>query len=197
MIVPIQHLSYKKIGQIADEFLNNYHPSLSLPIPIEEIAEQKLKLKITQIANLKKDYDVDGFLTSDLTTIFIDLNMYLNFESRTRSTIAHEIGHLILHKEVFQKLNINSVEKLNYISTELTNEEYGWLEYQAYSFASQVLVPTKALFNALEKRLGRIPVQETPEVLAAAIQDLPDIFQVSDAVILRRLQKAGVVKNSS
>lgn len=197
MIVPIQHLSYKKIGQIADEFLNNYHPNLLLPVPIEEIAEQKLKLKINQRVNLKTDYDVDGFLTSDLMTIFLDLNMYLKYENRTRFTIAHEIGHLILHKEVFQKLNINSVEKLNYISTELTDEEYGWLEYQAYSFASQVLVPTNSLLNELEKRLGRIPVQEAPEVLATVIQDLPDIFQVSDAVVLRRLQKAGVVKNNS
>jgi len=192
-----QYLSYKKIGQMADEFLNNYHPSLSLPIPIEEIAEQKLKLKIIQKMNLKNDYDADRFLTSDLTTIFLDFNMYLKYEGRTRFTIAHEIGHLVLHKEVFQKLNINSVEKLNSISTKLTDEEYGWLEYQAYSFASQVLVPKELLINQLKKRLGRIPSREPLEILSPVVQDLPEIFKVSDAVILRRLQKEEIIKSNS
>lgn len=196
MSILIRHLSYQKIGLLADEFLNNYFPTLSLPIPIEEIAEQKLNLKINQIINLKRDYDVDGVLSSDLTTIFLDLDVYLKYENRTRFTIAHEIGHLTLHKDIFQKLNINSIEELNNISARLTDEEYSWLEYQAYSFASQVLVPTNILFNELKKRLGKIPTQETPELLTTVTQDLPEIFQVSDAVILRRLQKEKIVRNN-
>ena len=194
MNLPIQRLSYNKIGQLANEFLKNYHAGLSLPIPIEEIAEQKLKIKILQKMNLKKDYDVEGFLISDFTTIFLDLKMYLDHENRTRFTIAHEIGHLILHKGIFRELNINSVEKLNVFSIKLTDDEYSWLEYQAYSFASHVLVPKDLLTNALKNKLGRIPSMETPEVLAPLIQDLPDIFNVSDAVILRRLQKEGIVR---
>lgn len=51
--------------------------------------------------------------------------------------------------------------------------------------------------NELKKRLGRIPLLESPEILAPAIQDLPEIFKVSDAVILRRLQKEGIVKFNS
>ncbi len=195
MSLPIQRLSYQRIGQITDDFLKKYHPIPSLPIPIEEIAEQKLMLRIIQKVNLKKEYDVDGFLASNLTTIFIDFNLYLNYENRTRFTIAHEIGHLVLHHELFKQLNINSVEALNQLAVKITDEEYGWLEYQAYSFASQVLVPKSLFFEALKKRLGRLPSRETPEVLSTTIQDLPGLFQVSDAVILRRLQKEGIVKN--
>lgn len=87
MSLAIQRLSYKRIGDISDKFLKKYHPSLSLPIPIEEIAEQKLGLTILQEMDLKKNYDVDGFLTSDLKTIFLDFNMYLKYENRTRFTI--------------------------------------------------------------------------------------------------------------
>lgn len=79
-------LSYSKTGEIVNQFLADYHPSLELPIPIEEIAESKLGLTITQEMNLKKDYDVDGFLTSDLTTIFIDFDLYMRHENRTRLT---------------------------------------------------------------------------------------------------------------
>ena len=38
---------------------------------------------------------------------------------------------------------------------------------------------------------------ESPEMLAAVVQDLPEIFKVSDAVILRRLQKEGIIKFNS
>lgn len=192
-----QPLSYYKIGQIAKEFLKKYHPNLSIPVPIEEIVEQKLNLKIIQQMGLKRDYDVEGFLISDFTTIFVDFDMYLKHENRTRFTIAHEVGHLVLHKDLFEKLGINSVEKLNDFSIKLSYEEYGWLEYQAYSFASHVLVPRDLLINELKKRLGRIPSMEAPEILAPVVQDLPDIFNVSDAVILRRLQKEKIIKSNS
>jgi len=197
MSLQIKHLSYQKIGQISDEFLAKYHPKLSLPIPIEEIAENKLNLKILEEMDLKKNYDVDGFLTSDLENIFIDFNLYMNFENRTKFTIAHEIGHFVLHGELFKKLSINSVETLSTLSSKITDEEYGWLEYQAYSFASQVLVPKKALFGEIMKRLGKIPKSESPEVLATIAQDLLDVFQVSGEVILRRLQNEKIVKSGS
>lgn len=197
MISPVQHLSYQKIGQLADEFLKNYHPALSLPIPIEEIAEQKLNLKIIHEPNLKKEYDIDGFLTSDLTTIFIDFDLYFNFENRTRSTIAHEIDHLVLHGKMFKELNINSVDKLNELAVKMTEDEYRWLEYQAYSFASQVLVPKELLLKEIRKRVGKIPRSETPEIISPIAQDLLTIFQVSGDMMLRRLQKEEIVKASN
>ena len=197
MSLPIQRLSYQKIGQIADQFLANYHPGLSLPIPIEEIAEQKLNLRIHEQMNLKKDYDVDGFLISDLTAIFIDFDLYMNFENRTRFTIAHEIGHRILHGKIFKQLNINSVDKLNELAIKITDDEYRLLEYKAYSFASQVLVPKDLLFAEIKKRIGKIPKLETPEVLATIAQDLLNIFQVSGEVMLRRLEKEKIVKSNS
>jgi len=197
MSITLQRFSYKRIGDIASEFWTKYHPSFSLPIPIEEIAEQKLNLKIREQMNLKEDYDVDGFLTSDLTTIFIDFNLYMNFENRSRFTIAHEIGHFVLHGEIFKNLNINSVDKLNELAIKITDEEYRWLEYQAYSFASHVLVPKNLLFNEIKKRIGKIPELEAPEVLAPIAQDLLNIFQVSGEVILRRLEKERVVKPNS
>lgn len=190
-------LSYSKIGEIASQFLANYHPNLELPIPIEEIAESKLNLTITQEMNLKRDYDVDGFLTSDLSTIFIDFDLYMKHENRTRLTIAHEIGHLIIHGKLFQDLNINSTKELNSMIDQVTDEDYRWLEYQAYSFAGQVLVPKQLLIKELEKRLGKIPSAEIQEVIFPILLDLQDVFGVSGEVLIRRLQKEGIVKNNS
>lgn len=193
----LQHLSYQRIGQIADEFLEKYHPQLLLPIPIEEIAEQKLNLKINQEMGIKKGYDVDGFLTSDLTTIFVDFDLYLKHENRTRFTIAHEVGHFVLHGALFRDLKINSAGDLGNLVEKVTDAENQWLEYQAYSFAGQVLVPRGLLFNEIRKRVGRVPQLETPEILVPIAQDLLDVFQVSGLVMSRRLEKEKIVKLNS
>lgn len=121
----------------------------------------------------------------------------MKFENRSRFSIAHEIGHFILHGELFRGLNINSIEDLNSLAAKITDEEHGWLEYQAYSFASHVLVPAQPLLNELKKRLGRIPSQEAPEILATVTEDLLDVFQVSGDVLARRLVKEGIVKFNS
>lgn len=197
MKLPIKCLSYTKIGSLAEEFLLKYHPILSLPIPIEEIIEQKLRIKIIQQMGLKRDFDVDGFSVTDFSVIFIDFDIYMKYENRTRFTLAHEIGHLVLHKDLIQKLVINSTEKLHSFNKSLSDEDYGWLEYQAYSFASHVLVPSRLLFNQLKSKLGRIPNNEAPEVLAPVAADLLDVFKVSDSVILGRLQKEGIIKSNN
>lgn len=197
MSLPIQRLSYTQIGQIASTFLSRYHPDFSLPIPIEEIAEQKLGLKIFEKINLKKDYGTDGFLVSDLSAIFIDFDLYMNYENRSRFTIAHEVGHVVLHGDIFRKLNIKTAEDLYQLSQQITDKEHGWLEFQAYSFAGQVLVPKNLLFREIKSKLGRIPQNEQPEILFPVIQDLPEIFFASGEVILRRLQKEGIIKQNN
>lgn len=58
-----------------------------------------------------------------------------------------------------------------------------------------VLVPKNLLFLEISKRIKRTPKNESVELLIPAIVDLPEIFKVSDAVILRRLQKEGVINN--
>jgi len=193
MSLKLKRLSYKQIGSIADQFLSSYHPSLSLPIPIEEIAEAKLNLEIVPAMKIKEDFDVDGCLNSDLTGIFIDYDLYMKYENRTRFTIAHEIGHLIIHEDIFRSLNIKTADELYRLSEKITSEDYGWLEYQAYSFAGHALVPTKLLLKEIKEKLGRIPNKETPEILFPVLQDLLSIFQVSGDVMLRRLQKENIV----
>ncbi len=197
MSLKVKHLSYRQIGLMADQFLSTHHPSLSLPIPIEEIAEAKLNLKIIPAMKIKEQFDVDGCLNSDLTAIFIDYDLYMKYDNRARSTIAHEVGHLILHNDLFQTLNIKTSDDLHRLTEKITAEEYGWLEFQAYSFAGHILVPSKLLFKEIKDKLGKIPNKETPEVLFPVLQDLLDIFQVSGDVMLRRLQKEGIVKSNS
>ena len=190
-------LSYKQIGEKAENFLSKYHPSLTLPIPIEEIAESQFNIEIVPVIGVKREYDVEASIKSDFSTIFIDYDLYMKHENRTRFTIAHELGHLILHKELFESLKIETTEDLYNLSEKISDKEYSWLEWQAYSFAGQVLVPKNILFKEIEKRLGRLPKEETLETIFPLVGDLSEIFQVSGEVVVRRLQKEKIIKDNS
>lgn len=185
------------VVRAADEFLKTYHPSLSLPIPIEDIVERKIDMALFAIPGIKSLIGVDAFISSDFTQITIDEDCFVKYPERTRFSIAHEIGHLILHKDWYEKYGPKNLE--DYLSSHdrMDGQIYKYIEIQAQTFASLILVPKELLLGELEKRLGRIPSMESPEVLAPFVQDLPEIFKVSDAVILRRLQKESIVKSNS
>ena len=191
------NLKLADVVNAANDFLKTYHPSFDLPIPIEEIVEHKMDIAIFAVPGIKSLIGVDAFISSDFSQITVDEDCFVRFPERTRFSIAHEVGHLILHKDWYEKYGPKNFE--DYLSSHDKADEqiYKFTEIQAQTFAGLVLVPTNLLFSELEKRLGRVPSLESPEVLAPVVQDLPEIFKVSDAVILRRLQKEDIVKTNS
>lgn len=88
----------------ADSFLEKYHPTFECPIPIEQIAEKKLGLFIFPIKNLETTCEVHGGISKDFKTLVIDEREYIKQENRTRFTIAHEIGHFVLHSQFLNKM---------------------------------------------------------------------------------------------
>jgi Zn-dependent peptidase ImmA (M78 family) len=190
-------LNFADVANASVNFLKAYHPSLRLPIPIEEIIEQKMNISLYAVPDIKLLLGIDAFISSDFTQITIDRNCFTRYQERTRFSITHEIGHLILHKSWYEKYGPKNLEDFLDSHDRMDEKIYKYIEIQAQTFAGLVLVPKELLLRELKKRLGRIPLHEPPETLAPAVQDLPDIFQVSDAVILRRLQREEIVKSNS
>ncbi len=187
-------LTYLDVEKAAHNFLHTYHPSLALPIPIEAIVERKMSIAIFAIPNIKPLLGIDAFISADFTQITVDEESFSKFPERTKFSIAHEIGYMVLHKEWYTKHGPKDLTDYLHFPDRIDDQAYKFIEIQAHTFAGLVLVPTDILLKELKERLGRIPSYEVPEVLAPFIQDLPEIFQVSDAVVLRRLQRENVVK---
>ena len=57
-------LTYPRIKQEANKFLAKHHPSLSLPIPIEEIIDIQLGIHVFCLPRLYKDYGQNGYISS-------------------------------------------------------------------------------------------------------------------------------------
>jgi len=103
-------LSYEEVRSGAEAFLRQYHPDRTLPVPIEEIVESQLKLDIVPAPNLHQLLEIDGFLTGNLKEIWVDDSVYRSRPGRYRFTLAHEVGHLILHGDVYRTRPFKSIE---------------------------------------------------------------------------------------
>jgi hypothetical protein len=185
--------SYKDLRRKADEFLAKFNPTGAIPVPIEEIAEFSLELNIIPIPGLQDALEIAGFLASDFRSITVDQFVMEHREKRYRFTLAHELGHLWLHQGLFQGLKFRTIEEWKSFQKDVDAEDYGWLEYQAYSFGGLVLVPREPLAShratceQAVKNEGLDPNTEAAQWYV--VEMLTRIFNVSRDVIEKRLAK--------
>ncbi len=139
-------LPYASLRQKAENFLARYHPSLTAPVPIETIIDNEFRINIIPVPGIRENADVDGVLSRDFQDIWVDENVYENNPHRYRFTLAHEIGHMILHGEIYKALHFRSfADWKEGVPRQFDGQQYGYFESQANSFAGLVLVPTDTL----------------------------------------------------
>lgn len=190
------HWTYPQIRTITEKVLTDCCPVNLLPIPIEEIVELKIGIKLNTSVGLKTNFDIDGFTHTNFEEITLDDYIFNTCEERTRFTLAHELGHIILHKDIYQKFDITDRDSYIAFQNGLPEDDRKWMEIQANMFAGCILVPSAALkiavLQTLDKDHESFPVQADSSI--ATFEKLPIIFKVSSAVIYRRLQKEGYLK---
>ena len=150
------------------------------PVPIEKLAK---KLGAV-IRSEPYDGEVSGalYLGGDVPVIGINA---LDVPVRQRFTIAHEVGHLLLHRDslhvhVDRHYISELVIRRDKVSTEATDR----MEIEANRFAASLLMPGRFL-RVDVKRVG-VPVN------AQAIEVLAKRYKVSQQAIIFRLMNLGV-----
>jgi hypothetical protein len=88
-----------EVEKIALDFLQLHHPANTIPIPIEEIIELKLLIDIVPTPGMVAETGVDAATSHDFTQINIDEQQFNSVPNRARFTLAHEVGHLVLHRD--------------------------------------------------------------------------------------------------
>lgn len=197
MKVPV--LSYDRLGKLAEAFIEKHHPSREIPIPIEDIIELKLQIDIVPIPGLTKvlsddeDDGIEAFVNSALTQITVDKDAFERQTNRYRFSIAHELAHIELHASIFSKLKVDSIDEWRVAMKSIPEKEYSWLEWQAYSFAGLVLVPTRELADKLQSYIARVEAggmsPDEEAVRPFVEKQMGNIFSVSSPVIHKRIDK--------
>ncbi len=143
------------------------------------------------------------FCYGDPPTIILDAEHEASsLTARTRFTLAHELGHFVLHRhrKVHKKNElIDTEEDLPRHLYMPQQEEKDWVEWQANQFAGALLVPRKTLRRKLllvqegldiRSRLGRVWVDDSRSSMTLFRQTLGILalfYSVSKKVVEIRL----------
>ena len=193
MTVSAPWLPYDKLRPIAERFLGEHCPSREIPIPIEHIVDNRFEIDIVPTPGLHKSFDIDSFITSDFTAIYVDENVYDSRPQRFRFSLAHEVSHVIIHGDVFEKLTFSTITEWKQAVTSIPEKEYGLLEFQANSLAGLILVSPDHLKIFFDESIEKaesvgVTVDDPTDVAAEMIEGfLAKRFDVSTAVINRRV----------
>jgi Zn-dependent peptidase ImmA (M78 family) len=113
---------------------------------------------------------------------------------RIRFSIAHELGHRVLHPQQIKALRPSSYAEWKNTINYLPNAMWGRAEWQAREFAGRLLVPRELLIqearkyqNEIEKAGKQIPDVTTDDITEFLAPRICNKFDVSDTVIKTRL----------
>ena len=70
--IEIPYFFYEDVCNYANDFLNKYHPSRKIPIPVEEIAEFQMGINVIPLPGLHRVLEVDGLILSNLSDLYVD-----------------------------------------------------------------------------------------------------------------------------
>ena len=199
MEIQAPYLPYDVLREKAEHFLEQHHVSREIPVPIEEIVEFRFEMDTVPEPGLHRHFDIDSYITADLKEIRVDEFVYESRPGRYRFSLAHELGHRLLHKDVFSQLTFDSIRSWKeLVADAIPEKQYGYLEWQASSFAGLALVPRPELArkHGEVRRIVEahgLSLSDDSEIAQDVIAaHIAEFFVVSPAVIRRRLEYDGL-----
>lgn len=129
----------------------------------------------------------------------MDKYVYEKIENRYRFSLAHEIGHMILHKDLYDHYKFNSIGEWIKVINEIPQDLKERAEFQAKEFAGLVLVPGNILkdkyqdaFKEAERIIHNFDENEMELIQGIAVNLLAKEFVVSWHVMEIRLRNDGL-----
>lgn len=193
-----------KIREEAENFRKEHIFTTDLPVDIEHVVEATMGINIIPVESLQKQCDMEGFISKDYKYIYVDNFLYTDdrYYRRVRFTIAHEIGHYVLHRSTIDDQKFKDEEEWMSLRMGLNDDTLGWFETQASEFAGRLLVPIDSLIEEFRtKRESILKKYSSWDSKPLSDDDLftmvaPKIcgrFDVSADVIERRLRKENIL----
>lgn len=187
-------LSYDQLRSAADEFLKRFWPTGDVPVDVEHIVDVELRLDVVPVPYLLDHSEIDGLLAADRSTIWVDEAAFSNprFLYRYRFTLAHELGHWYLHREIFEAADFDSVGEWKEFISQISEEDRSWYEWQAYSFGGLILVQEEHLAEHIEAARKRAAAEgfdldfDIEAHCEYVAEHVGRRFDVSGQVILKR-----------
>ena len=184
----IPYLSKNEIVKKAEEVLEECWDD-TFPVDVEAICDD-LGIGILPIDGLSRTFRVDAFISSNFKSIYVDSREFERNSHRYRFSVAHELGHYVLHKKYCPE-NVDDLKEWFKIFRRFINN---YAEFQANYFAGSLLVPEKELAQVLNEEFdgsfARNYWNASSRELCVILNKVRRHFKVSDQVIVRRMRNA-------
>lgn len=122
-----------------------------VPVDVLTVIEVRLRLDVIPFDRLLEKYSVDAAVMPDFSGIYVDKRSYRFLEgqppwqfNRLRFSLAHELGHILLHREKAGDLSFKTLEDYWAWMRRYNESRYG-LEWEANEFAGRLLIPPERL----------------------------------------------------
>jgi hypothetical protein len=192
----------EQLRELAEQLRQEYWPDGILPIDTTKIVEIGLKFDVEPVPGLLSALDMDAYLKTDLSGIVVDQDCYMQdkYANRLRFSLAHELGHYFLHRDVYSNLPLVTAGDWKDFILKVPEDEYENFEWQANEFAGRFLVPYGDLRSKVEESLEMIKKsslieylkQDPDAVLSRVSPFLRRTFGVSEQVIVLRVKREGL-----
>ena len=184
----IPYLSKNEIAKKAEEVLEECWDD-TFPVDVEAICDD-LGVGVLPIDGLSRTFRVDAFISSNFKSIYVDSREFERNSHRYRFSVAHELGHFILHRKYCPE-NVDDLREWFKVFRRFINS---YAEFQANYFAGSLLVPEKELVRILNNEFDGSFVRNywnaSPSELGRILMRVRKRFRVSDDVIARRMRDA-------
>ena len=195
----------KHIHSLVEELRTRYEVLREdrLPINVFTFFEIDLGLDAIPFDDLTAKYRVEAALLADFSGLYLDAEQYNLMEkgpdwklNRLRFTIAHELAHYFLHRDIARKKHFSTLAAFNAWNANYGGNKYE-IEQEANEFAGCLLVPEKRLREHFEKFGANISKVLPNFMMNAALRDkfseqIAPRFGVNAQVIAIRLDRDGI-----
>lgn len=172
----VPYLEKWKIAREVEKILKENCWMRKMPVDLERLCDE-LGIGIVPVPELNEIFHVDAFIAADFKIIYVDKEEFKKESYRYKFSVAHELGHFVLHREY-----ADGLKDLN-----------GYAEFQANYFAGCLLVPENGLVrilnNEFEGSFARNYWDAGLRKLGDALERAQKYFMVSDQVIIRRMRE--------
>ena len=141
--ISLPNYTNNQIAQIANNLLTSI--GKALPIEVDLIAE-KNGFDLIPLSGLRNLSLTDAYLSHNKKEIAYDPDVAT---VRIRFSIAHELGHYFLHKDLMKEVRFTDYSEWRELLKEIPGWFWGKVEMQANEFAGQLLVPRDMLIQVI------------------------------------------------
>lgn len=194
-----------RVWEAAEAFRRQYltRAGGALPVDVFSLVELQLRLDVIPFDDLQAKYRIDAALTQDFTGMYVDAESYVFWErgpvwkqNRLRFTVAHEIGHWVLHRDYAAKIKFGSFD---HFARHFKGDDPAryWLEQEANEFAGRLLVPVerlRELFDQFARQIVAIMPNwlQSEDLRIKFAEQVAPRFGVHIQSILTRLDREGL-----